>query len=136
MTKSFQVNITQEIINSASVADSSKCMIAQALRMRGCSSTNVTAESATFNFGDTRYTFPLPASAAVELMKFDQGKDGVKPFTFVLNGKTGFTRPINRNPPQAKRGPTKKRGPNAAKRCKRRFHGLRVIEVDSKQEIK
>lgn len=129
MAKSLTLKITQKIIDDAVSKNSAHCMIAQAARMAGASSTNVTAEAITFNMGDMRYTYPLPARAAAELVKFDKNKKLAEPFQFTLDGRTAFERPVKHNPNAKKRGPTKKRAKPTAKRSVRRFHGLRVIEV-------
>lgn len=134
--RSITVKISQEVIDEANSRDSSKCMIAQALRMAGASSTNVTAESASFNMDGMRYTYPMPAKAAVELIRFDTDKSLVKPFTFILDGRLGFSRPVIKRP-NNHRGKTKhatKSNPQlaAARRTIRRHHGLRMIEVSSK----
>jgi hypothetical protein len=129
MSKSMTINITQKAIDERVSKNSSKCMIAQAVRLAGGRSTHVTAESVTFNLGNTRYTFPLPAKAAVELLKFEEDKSTVAPFKLKL--RNGFERPVITRPHAKKRGPTKKQQRRStACRTVRRFHGLRVIEVE------
>lgn len=132
--KTMTLKITQDLINEAMQKDSAKCMIAQAVRMAGGSSTRVTAEHVAFNIDDVRYTFPMPAKASVELLKFDHSKKDAKPFTITLDGRQGFSRPVIRHPERKGRGPTKaKRKPGFPKirRSERRYHGLRVLEVQA-----
>lgn len=125
--QSITVNVSEEVLNNSTKAESSKCMIAQALRKKGAYSVNVTAESARFNLGDTRYHYPLPAKAAVKLIEFDKGNIP-EPFKFVLKANTGTCAPVAR-PVRKSRGKTKKQSTKPTTlRCKRRFHGLRVIE--------
>lgn len=128
--KTITLNITQALIDEATQKKSTTCMIAQAIRHAGGRSTHVTAENVSFNLGDSRFTYPLPARAAVELRKFDRDKKSVRPFRFALDGRSAFSRPVIKRPHATKRGPTKhrrhKRGP---RRSERRYHGLRVIEV-------
>lgn len=138
MAKSITLNITQKIIDDAMEKDSGHCMIAQALRRRGAHSTRVTAEAATFNMSDgMRYTYPLPPKAVAKLIAFDQNKASVEPFSFILLGQQAYSRPVEiRGPAQpkakakVKTKPGKRRAKPAATRSIRRFHGLRVIEVE------
>jgi hypothetical protein len=125
--KSITINITKEILEESVSADSSKCMIAQALRLKGASSVNVTAESVSFNMDETRFTYPLPARVAVKFLKFDESKNSIRPFSFQLQSQLAFSRPVIKCPNRTKRGPTKIG--HAYKRSKRRFHGLRVLEA-------
>lgn len=127
--KTIAVRITPELIRDSVKEDSSKCMIAQALRLEGAHSVHVTTESASFNLGATRYTYPLPARAAKELIQFDRDKSKVRPFEFRINLDRAYSRPVLRRPNRKKRGPTVHRKAQTVKRSKRRFHGLRIIEV-------
>lgn len=151
MAKTLKLKITADVIKGATAENSAKCMIAQAVRLAGGRSTHVTAESVSFNMGDKRYTYPLPAKAAVELIKFDTDKKSVKPFVVTLAGHTGFVRDVVKRGPKKKKktqskkgkkfdvtkvlkgarkgGPTGTHPTGKAKRGVRRFHGLRVIEA-------
>jgi hypothetical protein len=131
--KSLTLNITQKIIDEAVPLNSSKCMIAQAVRHAGGCSVNVTAESVTFNIDETRFTYPLPPKAAIELLKFEEDKRSVQPFRVVLDARRALSRPVDRRPHAVKRGPTKKKQKPGPRRSVRRFHGLRVIEVPTAQ---
>lgn len=147
MAKTINLKITQKVIDVSSKSNSSKCMIARAVRIAGGRSIQVTRESVTFHLGEKRFQYPLPAKAAVELMKFDSNKKSVKPFVVTLSGASGYERPIIKHPGHSKGGGKKKkvvdvtkilkgsrktsdgkrhRGP---KRTNRRFLGLRVIEA-------
>lgn len=129
--KSHTINITQKILDKATPEDSGHCVIAQAVRKLGGKSVRVTAERVLFNLGGLRHDYPLPARAAVELVKFDRrGKKAIGPFKFVLSANTGTAVAVEKRKPQGPYKPRKKRGKKKGPRfCKRRFHGLRVIEV-------
>lgn len=136
------VSITKEILDSAVPENSGHCAIAQALRHMGASSTRVTADTVVFNMDNKRYTYPLPAKAAVELIKFDEGKP-VKPFKFILQGNCGTVMDVEERGPYKKlKGVTKKAKSSRGKRgksknprfCVRRFHGIRVIHVPAEAE--
>jgi hypothetical protein len=130
--KSLTLNITQKIIDEAVPLNSSKCMIAQAVRHAGGSSVHVTAETVRFNLGETRFTYDLPPKAVVELYKFEEDKHSVQPFRVVLDGRGASSRPVRHH--AGKRGPTKKKHQKSApRRTVRRFHGLRIIEVPTSQ---
>ena len=128
--RSFTINVTQEAIDQAVLKDSRHCMIAEAIRLRGASSVNVTAEGASFNFEGTRYYYPMPAAVAAKLIRFDEGKK-VSPFSVVLNGNTGMIRPVAKKAHLSSDTPRprRKRGPNKVKKSPRRYHGLQMIEV-------
>lgn len=128
----IDIEVTQAIIDEAKERNSSSCMIAQALRHAGASSTNVTAESASFNMAGFRYQYPLPARAAAALIKFDEDKSSVKPFKFRLAAAQGFVRPMKKrlDPKRAgKKRRAKSKTRQQATRSNRRFHGLRMIAL-------
>jgi hypothetical protein len=126
------VDVSQDVIDESIQKDSAHCMISQALRLAGAASTKVTAEHASFNFNGHRYTYPLPAKAAAELVQFDEDKNKVKPFKFTLSSNVGFVRSVYKRPDAAARGPTrKKRAKSKGRkitRSTRRYHGLAVIK--------
>lgn len=132
----MQVKVTQEVIDESIAKKSSSCMISQALRIAGASSTHVTAEHASFNMDGFRYTYPLPALAAAKLLAFDEDKTSVKPFKFTLSSNQGFVRPVRPRPDLSSNTPRpqkKKRAKSATRhkvtRSTRRYAGLRMIEV-------
>jgi hypothetical protein len=129
---SHTVNVTREIIDEATPLNSARCMIAQAVRHFGGTSTNVTAESVAFNLDGARYVYPLPAKAVVQLIKFDNkaGK-AIRPFKFQLSANTGLMKEIQEREPHGahKKKTRKSKGKRDTVRTVRRFHGLRVIEV-------
>lgn len=128
LAKSFNLTITQDLIAEATQKNSNYCMIAQALRYRGASSTNVTAETVRFNLDGVRYSYPLPAKAAAELLKFDDGKS-VKPSKLKISANTGFASPIRRSPKGYVKGPhRKKAAKSGVKQSTRRYQGLRMLE--------
>lgn len=133
--RSFTVNVTNEVINCSTEANSSKCMIAQALRLQGASSVSVTAESARFNFKGVRYSYPLPAKAAEKLKEFDKGNPTL-PFKFVLSSNTGTSAPVKVRETKYTKSKHSKRAYTkpTVKYCVRRFHGLKVIEVTKELE--
>jgi hypothetical protein len=126
----FECHVSEEIIKNSKRQDSRHCMISEALRQKGASSTNVTADSARFNYKGKRYSFPLPAVLKAKLLAFDSGID-LAPFDFRLNGNMGYCAPMAKRP-EVKRGPTKKRakhGERLIRPSPRRFHGLQMIQV-------
>jgi hypothetical protein len=126
--KSFYINVTKEIIESSKQRHSGQCMIAQVLRQNyGASSVNVTAEVASFNKGGVRYTCTVPAVAALNLKQFDENKNAVKPFTFQLANPA--TRPVTVRTQKPKSKHKKISKKSSPRRCKRRYHGLQVIEA-------
>lgn len=147
MAKTLNLKITQKVIDDSSKANSSKCMIARAVRLAGGRSIQVTRESVAFHLGDKRYSYPLPAKAAIELMKFDSNPKSVKPFMVTLAGASGYERPIIKTKGHSKGGGKGKKkidvtkilrgsrkvvstkAGKGAKRTNRRFLGLRVIEA-------
>lgn len=136
--RNISLNVTQPIIDESVAKDSKHCMIAQALRYIGASATHVTSENASFNFGGFRYTYPLPATAAAKLIKFDEDKTKVKPFAVRLSANVGFVRPIKYRPDAKPSGAAgtaspatrrKYKGKPRPKRLNVRNHGLSSIKV-------
>lgn len=128
--KSLSLNITEPIIRKSIPKNATYCMIANPVRAKGKTSVRVTTEVVVFNDGIWRYTYQLPAKAAVNLIKFDAGKK-VAPFKTVLNAATASVRPvIFRGPNKRKRSPNKPR--HSVRRCIRRYHGLRQLIVEAK----
>lgn len=132
------VHVTQEIINLATPENSARCVLAQALRHIGATSTRVTADNVSFNKDNKRYTYSLPAKAAVELVRFDEGKS-IKPFKFTLHGNCGTVMDVVKKAPYGpykKKAKTKraKRKSKSPRFCVRRFHGIRIIQVPTSGE--
>lgn len=140
MARSFTLKITQRCITVSSRENSVKCMIAQAVKDAGGHYPVVTKERVSFNKDGIHYSYPLPAKAAVELIKFDEGQK-VEPFIIQLQGATATTRPVpERKPPQRRKSDITKILKGARTRRKsdrtngphrgfRRADGLRMIEV-------
>lgn len=92
--------ITQDIIDTSCVADSSHCMIADAVRKAFPAAHSVTVDIQTIRFSlpekNTRYVYLTPRIAQMALLDFDAGIKP-EPFTFTLRG--AFKAPMRtRNP--------------------------------------
>lgn len=130
---SVNLRITDKILDVSVAKDSTHCMIAEALRQRGAWSINVNAEIVAFNIGEFRLMYPLPASAAIQLLRFDN-REEVHPFAITLHCNTGFLRKVTRKPSthgSGKRRPYQKRAKSGVKRSTRRVHGLRQLVHES-----
>lgn len=140
MARSFTLKVTAACITMAARENSVKCMIAQSVKEMGGRHPVVTRERVSFNLDGTHYSYPLPAKAAVELIKFDEGK-AVNPFVIQLHGATATTRPVQKSAPKTKKKNVKAILPKGARK-KRSYHfkdgphrgfrradGLRMIEV-------
>lgn len=138
MARSFTLKINAATITKSARENSARCMIAQAIKDIGGTYPAVTKEGVAFNMNRVRYTYPLPASAAAELLKFDEGKE-VRPFVIHLQAHAGSERPVRyeRQVEKRKIDVTKiiKGSKKTNGRRKRRLHrstrraaGLRVIE--------
>jgi len=146
------LKITKELIDTSTPGNSGHCMIARALRIwahenkQQIWSINVTAGGIDFNLNDdtndgaTRYHYPTPGLAIANLIKWDNGEK-IKPFSFRLHPKQGFSRPVVRRGPAAKPYKVReiklpdgstieaKRTPenNPRSHCKRRWAGQVLI---------
>jgi len=134
----INVNVTQAVIDKAVPDDCGHCLIAEALRFRGASSVNVDSQYARFNMEGLRYVFPVPATAALQVIMFDKaGPKVIEPFTFKLGN--GFSKPIQERASHHRKTnsttPMLKRKPAAAKHSKRRFHGIKMIELQSGSKL-
>ena len=123
------VHVTHDLIADSVQQDSRHCMIAEAVRNRGFKGVVVTAETISFNDGQTRYMYPMPARIATKLLAFDAGKP-VKPFDITLNGNTALARPIYKRKPV---GPATqkraKRGKRTVVKSTQRRNGIATIIV-------
>lgn len=138
MSRSFTLKITQAVIAEAAREDSAKCLIAMAIHAVGGRYPAVSKEVISFNYHGTRYTYPTPAKAAMELVRFDEGEE-IAPFVISLSGHSASERPVHYVKKVVKR--TQAKLPNGARRKRRhsgrtrihrgirRANGLRVIEV-------
>ena len=131
MPATYLIDCTKEIIDQAEPRESRWCIVAIAVRLQipGAYSVHVTAETINYNIGEVRYVHPLPARIAVILSRFDHTEKRPRPFSFRLDNRLAFTRPVIRRP-LAKRGKDKiKRKAPGARRTMRRYVGLRQIVV-------
>lgn len=80
------VEVTQDIIDTSAVKDSSHCMIAEAISRTVPNATYVSVDLATIRFTDraagVRYIYLTPRGAQQALLEFD---DGEKPEAFKFN---------------------------------------------------
>lgn len=85
-----RINITQEIIDTSMRANSSHCMIADAVRKAIPYARRVEVDLQTIRYtdGDERHVFFTPRAAQLALIKFDQGDDDLVPFVFSLGAPT------------------------------------------------
>ena len=81
------IKVTQEMIDRAIPADSSHCMIADAVQATLPKAEFVAVDLATIRWSDRkkglRYTFLTPRGAQWALVQFDQGVKP-EPFSFIL----------------------------------------------------
>jgi hypothetical protein len=89
-----RVDVTEEIIRESMQADSSHCMIAEAVKKARPKATRVAVDLATIRFSDPelglRYTYLTPRTAQTPLLQFDSGMVP-EPFSFML-GRGHVTR--------------------------------------------
>jgi len=87
LNRRVEVQITAEIIESAVKADSSHCMIADAIKAQVPGAKFVSVDLQSIRFTDpkrgVRYLYLTPGIAQVALLRFDQGED-VEPFALKL----------------------------------------------------
>jgi hypothetical protein len=96
----LRVNVTKEQITAAINADSTHCMIAEAIRVAYPNATHVASDISTCRLSDLdkghRYVYMTPFSAQICLLDFDEGKRP-EPFSFLLKNahvtKAGGTTP-------------------------------------------
>jgi hypothetical protein len=86
------LNIAQEIIDVAVVADSSHCIYADAVKAACPWATHISVDVQTIRFTDPRrglrYTYLTPRSAQIGIIKFDQGHGDIQPHRVQLrNGQ-------------------------------------------------
>jgi hypothetical protein len=83
LNRRLEVEITAEVINAATRADSSHCMIADAIKAQVPGATRIAVDLQSIRFTDrkrgVRYLYLTPARAQVALLRFDQGET-VEPF--------------------------------------------------------
>ena len=145
MARSCTLKVTTANVVEAAREHSSKCMLAQAIKDIGGTYPTVTADTISFNRKGIRYSWPLPAKAAKELIAFDEG-NRVLPFVLHLSAAACMTRPVREVTPEEeaarkKAALARKRTPllNGARAINRhkgkrihrgikRVNGLRVIE--------
>lgn len=134
--RDFTLKITKNLIIEAARENSAKCMIARAIHEAGGTYPSVTKELISFNKDGVRYSYPTPARAAKELVRFDEGED-IQPFVVRLSRNVCSTRPVAYVPrakvvkPKTKLDgarvieSARRKGPH---RGVRRASGLRVVE--------
>lgn len=85
-----RIRITQEIIDQSMRANSSHCMIADAVRAAVPEATYVQVDLQTIRFSTeiSRFVYFTPRAAQLALVKFDQGENDIKPFDFALGRPT------------------------------------------------
>jgi hypothetical protein len=98
--KGVRIDVSQETIDQATRADSSHCMIADAIKEQVPGATTVSVDLQTIRWSDrkkgVRYVYLTPAEAQVALIKFDQGVEQA-PFTFRLRPSQAHVVPIKAN---------------------------------------
>lgn len=90
--RSFKIRITQQLIDTAEQCDSVQCMIAIALRdQHDAWSIRIDDRLIRFNTGKKgtlearRHFAETPAWVAVELRKWEEDRQSIKPFSFTLD---------------------------------------------------
>ncbi len=126
---SMNLRVTEDVLAIAKPKSTSFCMYAIPLRFMGASSVAITAETIRWNKGGKRHIAPMPAKGTLNLRAFDKkGKNAVRPHVLKIHSRDIFSRPIVVRGPN-KKSKHKKRPVTGARRCMRRYHGLKVIEV-------
>ena len=131
----ISLNVTQDIIDSATPEDTAHCVIAQALKSKkGIKKVKVTAETVSFVRDGKRFLYRLPAKEVIELVKFDtRGRKAMRPHRVVLQNAV-ITPVVVQKRKYTKTGKyateSRKRAARKFKyAARKRFRGLRVIEV-------
>jgi hypothetical protein len=99
----LRISVSQDIINSACRADSSHCMIADAVRDCCPWARNITVDIQTIRLSDpehgVRYTYLTPRQAQLALLDFDAGVPA-EPFSFTLVRRSGHSQWMRRKEPK------------------------------------
>lgn len=94
-----EIKVTKEIISKAAQADSSHCMIADAIRAQNPAWTNVTVDLQTIRVTDKarreRFIYLTPLLAQQQLLRFDQGVE-IEPWVFRLPNTVAQVVPIHK----------------------------------------
>ncbi len=123
------LDVTKNVLAAAQPKNTAYCMYAIPLRLMGASSVNITAETIRWNKNGKRHIAPMPAKGTINLQAFDKkGRNAVKPHRLVIKHRDIFSRPVELRGPQ-KKGKHKKRRSIGPRRCSRRYHGLKIIEI-------
>lgn len=109
-----KIHVTKELITKSIAANSTHCMIAEAIKLAYPKATTVHVDIATCRFSDLdkelRYVYITPFPAQKALLDFDEGKP-VAPFSCILKNahvtKAGQTKP--RTPENATEKKSRKR---------------------------
>lgn len=85
----LKINISKAIFEQAKRADSSHCMIAEAIKASAPYAKSISVDLQTIRFSDPerrlRYVYLTPRIAQIGVIEFDQGHD-IEPFDFTLTG--------------------------------------------------
>lgn len=96
-----RIKISQEIIDNSVQANSSHCMIADAVRecLPDARKIQVDLQTIRYSIGDERFIYFTPRMAQLALVRFDQGEEGIVPFEFPLGRPSQVvTRKSKRDP--------------------------------------
>jgi hypothetical protein len=92
-----RITVTQDNISRSARADSSHCMIANAVREAIPQARNISVDLQTIRYSDpergVRYTYLTSAAAQAALVAFDEGSL-VEPFSFTISN--AYVAPVNR----------------------------------------
>lgn len=128
-----RLELNEDLIAVSKKADSSHCMIADALKAALPDATHVSVDLQTIRFSDPRrglrYTYLTPRTAQVALVNFDQGRK-VEPFTFQLRG--GQVTSAGRR----KAGQPKKPTAEKRKGTKMKMHDLKQQRIVNRDKTK
>ncbi len=125
----MNLDVTDNVLAVAKPKSTAFCMYAIPLRLMGASSVSITAETIRWNKNGKRHIAPMPTKGTVNLRAFDKkGRGAVKPHVLVIKHRDIFSRPIEIRGPQRK-GKHKKHTSAGPRRCSRRYHGLKIIEI-------
>ena len=85
----LKISISKAVFEQAKRADSSHCMIAEAIKASVPYAKSISVDLQTIRFSDRerrlRYVYLTPRIAQIGVIEFDQGHD-IEPFDFILTG--------------------------------------------------
>lgn len=128
--KTPTINVTQQLIDEATLKDSNHCMIADAIRAKYPDAQGIKVDTQSIRFSlqytGKRYFYFTPPLAQQRLIAFDKGET-VKPFKFLLVEGVEKPKSLGEHSPPAKKRkrPYRKSGKKKIVPKRHREFGLR-----------